>query len=141
MHARAVLAARLPACTPTPRPTRPDSDKERGNGRGILCTLDHGAGCTTFIRHHYRVYRSYTRPRRCRRPAARPFIQDDQSAVRLSVSPSRRSRDGLTGSRTAPWTSRTNRLAAGRRTASGSRITAINTIVISYESSASGAVI
>ena len=60
---RAVLAARLPACTPTPRPTRPD--KERGNGRGILCTLEHGAKCTTFVRHHYRVYRSYTRPRRC----------------------------------------------------------------------------
>ena len=55
---RAVLAAMLPACTPTPRPTRPD--KEWGNRRGILCTLEHCAECTTFVRHHYRVYRSYT---------------------------------------------------------------------------------
>ena len=37
------------------------------------------------LRHHYRVYRSYTRPRRCRRPAARPFVRDVQSAVRLSL--------------------------------------------------------
>jgi len=80
-------------------------------------------------------------PDAVRRPAVRPFVQDAQSAMRLPVSPSRRSRDGLTGSRTALWTSRTNRLAAGRRTATGSRITAISTIVISYESSPSGAVI
>jgi len=79
----AVLAARLPVCTPTPRPTRPD--KEWGNARGILCTLEHGAECTTFVRHHYRVYRSYTRPLRCRRPAARRFVLDVQSAVPLSV--------------------------------------------------------
>jgi len=56
-----------------------------------------------------------------RRPTARPFVQDAQSAVRLSVSRSRRSRDGLSGSRMALSTSRTNRLAAGRRPASRSR--------------------
>jgi len=47
-----------------------------------------------------------------RRPAARPFLQDAQNAVRLPV---------LTGSRTALRASRTNRLAAGRRPASRSR--------------------
>jgi len=52
-------------------------------------------------------------------------------AVRLPVSPSRLRLDGLTGSRTALWASSTNGLAAGRRTASGSRITEINTIVMS----------
>jgi len=73
--------------------------------------LEHGAECTVFIA----VIRD---PDVVRRPAARPFVQDAQSAVRLPVSPSRRSRDRLSGSRTALWTSRTNRLAAGRRTAS-----------------------
>jgi len=38
-----------------------------------------------------------------RRPAARPFVQDVQSAVRLPVSRPRRSRDWLSGSRTALW--------------------------------------
>jgi len=127
--ARAVLAARLPACTPTPRPTRPD--KEQGNGRGILCKLEHGADCTTFVRHHYRVYRSYARPRRCRRPAARRFVRDVQSAVRLSVSPSR-----LTSRRTYRQSHGTlgvlNEWPSCRSTAaSGSRITAIHTIVMS----------
>ena len=56
-----------------------------------------------------------------RRPAARPFVQDAQSAVRLPVSRPRRSRDRLSGSRTTLWVSRTNRLAAGRRPASRSR--------------------
>ena len=37
----------------------------------LISTLDHGAVCTAFVRDHYRVYRSYTRPLRCRRPAAR----------------------------------------------------------------------
>jgi len=32
-------------------------------------------------------------PDAVRRPAARPFVQDARSAVRLSVSPSRRSQD------------------------------------------------
>ena len=35
------------------------------------------------------MYRSYTTPRRCRRPAARRFVRGVQSAARLSVSPSR----------------------------------------------------
>ena len=70
-------------------------------------------------------------PDAVRRPAARRFVRDVQSAVRLPVSPSRLRLDGLTGSRTALWASWTNGLAAGRRTASGSRITAINTIVMS----------
>jgi len=38
-----------------------------------------------------------------RRPAARLFVQDAQSAVRLPVSRSRRSRDLLSDSRTALW--------------------------------------
>jgi len=56
-----------------------------------------------------------------RQPAARPFVQDAQGAVRLPVSRSKRSRDRLSGSRTALLASRTNRLAAGRRPASRSR--------------------
>ena len=36
-------------------------------------------------------------PDAVRRPAARPFVQDAQSAVRLPVSPSRLRLDGLTG--------------------------------------------
>jgi len=81
--------------------------------------LGHGDECI--------VWRKWTRVcRSCetdafRRPAARPFVQDAQSAVRLPVSPSRRSRDRLSGSRKALWASRTNRLAAGRRPALRSR--------------------
>jgi len=56
-----------------------------------------------------------------RRPTARPFVQDAESAMRLPVSQSRRSRDRLSGSRMALWASRTNRLATGRRPASRSR--------------------
>jgi len=56
------------------------------------------------------VFTAATRPDAVRRPAARAFVQDAQGAVRLPVSPSRRSRDRLSGSRTAHWTSRTNRL-------------------------------
>jgi len=55
-----------------------------------------------------------------RRPAARTFVQDAQCTVRLPVSQSRRSRDRLSGSRTALWASRTNGLAAGPRPASRS---------------------
>ena len=56
-----------------------------------------------------------------RRPTARPFVQDAESAMRLPVGQSRRSRDRLSGSRMALWASRTNRLATGRRPASRSR--------------------
>jgi len=56
-----------------------------------------------------------------RRPAARPFVQDAQSAMRLAENPSKRSRDRLSGSCMALWASRTNGLAAGRRPASRSR--------------------
>jgi len=38
-------------------------------------------------------------------PAARRFVRDVQSDVRLPVSPSRLRLDGLTGSRTALWAS------------------------------------
>jgi len=62
-----------------------------------------------------------------RRPAARPFVQDAQSAVRLPVSRSRRCRDLFSGSRTALWASRTNGLVAGRRPASPSRSRANHT--------------
>jgi len=81
---------------------------------------DTAANALHELRDHYRVYRSCETDA-VRRPAARPFVQDAQSAVRLPVSRSRRSRDRLTGSRTALWASPTNRLAAGRRTASRSR--------------------
>jgi len=67
-----------------------------------------------------------------RGPAARPFVQDVQSAVRLPVSRSRRSRDLLSGSHTALWASRTNGLAAGRRPASRSRSRANHTQEVSY---------
>ena len=40
-----------------------------------------------------------------RRPAARPFVQDAQSAVQLPESRSRLRLDRLTGSRTALWAS------------------------------------
>ena len=53
-----------------------------------------------------------------RGPAARPFVQDVQSAARLPVSRSRRSRDlYLSGSRATLWASRTNGLLPvdGRR--------------------------
>ena len=56
-----------------------------------------------------------------RRPAARRFVRDAQSAVRLPESRSRLRIDRLTGSRTALWAYWTNRLGAGRRTASRSR--------------------
>jgi len=39
--------------------------KRGGEWAWILNTLEHGAGCTAFARDHYRVYRSYMRPRRC----------------------------------------------------------------------------
>jgi len=92
--------------------------------------LGHGDECI--------VWRKWTRVcRSCetdafRRPAARPFVQDAQSAVRLPVSPSRRSRDRLSGSRKALWASRTNRLAAGRRPASRSRSRGNHTREVSY---------
>jgi len=54
-----------------------------------------------------------------RRPAARRFIQDAQSGMRLADGVERKSR--LTLSRMALWASRTNRLTAGRRPASRSR--------------------
>jgi len=52
------------------------------------------------------------------RPAARLFVQDAQIGIRLPESGSRRSRDRLSGSRMPLYASRTNSLAAGRRTAS-----------------------
>jgi len=67
-----------------------------------------------------------------RRPAARPFFKTPKSAVRLPVSWSRRSRDLLSGSRTALWASRSNGLAAGRRPASRSRSRANHTKEVSY---------
>jgi len=44
-------------------------------------------------------------PDAVRRPAARPFVRDVLSAVRLPESRSRLRLDGLTGSRTALWAS------------------------------------
>ena len=55
-----------------------------------------------------------------RRPAARRFFRDAHSAVRLPESRSRLRLNRLTGSHTALWASRTNRLAAGRRPVSRS---------------------
>jgi len=58
---------------------------------------------------------------------ARPTLSVDRQLrysfkpPKVPVSRSRRSRNRLSGSRTALWASRTNRLAAGRRTASRSR--------------------
>jgi len=69
-------------------------------------------------------------PDAVRRPAARPFVQDAQSAVRRTYRQSHGTLDVANESRSSRSTDSV-----------GSRITAINTIVISYESSASGAVI
>jgi len=67
-----------------------------------------------------------------RRPAARRFVRDAQSAVRLPVSRSRLRLDRLTGSHTALWASWTNGLAAGRRPASRSRSRGNHTREVSY---------
>jgi len=60
------------------------------------------------------------------RPAAMRFAQDAQSGMRLPETGSRRSRDPLSGSRMPLCASRTNRLAAGRRTASVAQLQQTN---------------
>jgi len=58
--------------------------------RGSLYSLRHGGECTAWVN------RSLSCLPHLRDPAARPFVQDTQSAVRLPVSRSRRSRDRST---------------------------------------------
>jgi len=66
-----------------------------------LCIgYDTAANALREFRDHYRVYRSCETDA-VRGPAARPFVQDAQSAMRLPESRSRRSRDLLSGSRMA----------------------------------------
>jgi len=57
-----------------------------------------------------------------RRPAARPFVRDAQSAMRLPDSGSRLCLDPLSGSRMSLWASWTKSLTAGWRTASVSQL-------------------
>jgi len=88
----------------------------------LLSTLWHGGECTAW-RKWTRVCLSQLRDRDAgSRPAARRFVRDAQSAVRLPESRSRLHLDRLTGSRTALWASWTNGLAAGRRIASVSQL-------------------
>jgi len=63
----------------------------------LLSTLWYGGKCTAFVSDHCCVYRSYT----VRRVAARPFVRDAQSAMRLPESGSRLHVDRLSGSRIA----------------------------------------
>ena len=69
------------------------------------------------LRDHYRVYCTCETDA-VRGLAARPFVHDAQSAMRLPESRSRRSPDLLSGSPMALCASRTNGLAADRRSAS-----------------------
>jgi len=87
----------------------------------IVYSLGQGGKCTAWVKRSLSCLLQLRDRDAVRRPAARPFVQDAQSAVRLPVSRSRRSRHRLSGGRmTTLWASRTNRLAAGRRTASRS---------------------
>jgi len=88
---------------------------------GLRIGYDTAANALHELIDHYRVYRSCETDA-VRGPAARPFVQDAQSVMRLPESRSRRSRDLLSGSRMALCASRTNSLAADRRTASVSQL-------------------
>ena len=63
-----------------------EGSKRGGEWAWLLSTLGHGARCTALISDHYRVYHRLRDPDAVRRPAARRFVRDAQSAVRLSES-------------------------------------------------------
>jgi len=87
----------------------------------LLSTLWHGGECIVW-RNWPLVWLPRLRDRNAvRRPAAKRFVRDAQSAVRLPESRSRLRLDRLTSSRTALSASWANGLAAGRRTASVSQ--------------------
>ena len=71
-----------------------EGSKSGGEWAWLLSTLGHVAGCTAFVSDHYRVYRSCETDA-VRRSAARPFVRDAQSAVRLPESRSRLRLDRL----------------------------------------------